>query len=238
MMANEQKNRIIDAYDSAQDAAANIKVGPTEKKIMTEAFPSNSHRAHDAKEETEEKKDQKVITGTVITRKKSFWRKLKDGFLGEDVGSVGSYIIYDVLIPAAKDTLEDLVKGSIEVLLRGEVKGSRTRRDGGRSYVSYSNYYKSDDRSSRRDTSYVNRARHDFSDIILKSRGEAEEVLSQLVDMVEDYGMASIADLYQMVGVPTNFTDNKYGWDNLSSASVSRVRDGYMLDLPKAILLD
>jgi hypothetical protein len=237
-MVSNVKTKIIDACDSAQDVAANIKVGPTEKRTMQEAFPANSHRTRDEKtEEPEEKKVQRVVTGPVITRKKSFWRKLKDSFLGEDVGSVGAYIIYDVLIPAAKDTLEDLVKGSVEVLLRGETRGSRTRRDGSRSYVSYSNYYKSDDRS-RRDSSYVNRARHDFSDIILKSRGEAEEVLSQLVDMVEDYGVASIADLYGMVGVSTSFTDNKYGWDNLSSASISRVRDGYMLDLPKAIPID
>ena len=91
-------------------------------------------------------------------------------------------------------------------------------------------YRKPGDIYERREPSLRNRSRHNFDDIILDSRGEAEEVLSHLVDLVDDYGMASVADLYDLVGITSNFTDNKYGWTNLSSASVSRVRDGYLID--------
>lgn len=198
------------------------------------SFPANSHRV---KNEKEEKKVEKIISGKVVTRKKSLGKKIHDFFFGDDGANVGAYIMYDVLIPAAKDTLEDLVKGSIEVLLRGESRGSRTHRDKGKSYVSYGNFYKSD-RDERREPSLRNRSRHNFDDVILDSRGEAEEVLSHLVDLTEDYGMASVADLYDLVGMISNFTDNKYGWTNLSNATVTRVRDGYLIDLPKTILLE
>ena len=78
----------------------------------------------------------------------------------------------------------------------------------------------------------------DFCDIVLDNRGEAEEILSQLVDLTIDYGAASVSDLYYMVGIASNHTDQKWGWKDLSSAYVARVRDGYMLKLPKTILID
>jgi hypothetical protein len=53
-----------------------------------------------------------------------------------------------------------------------------------------------------------------------------------------DYGQASISDLYELVGITANFTDNKWGWTDLRSSSVSRARDGYLLNLPRPILLD
>ena len=200
-------------------------------------FPSNAHKNREGKKE-ETKKVEKVITGKVVTRKKSLGKRIIETFIGDDVGSVSSYILYDVLIPAAKSTISDTVQGGIEMLLFGEKKGSRTKRDQGRSYVSYNNYSGSRRPSERREMTPQNRARHNFEDIILSSRGEAEEVLSHLVDLIMDYGQASVSDLYDLVGITGNFTDNKYGWTDLSHAGVSRARDGYLINLPKAILLD
>jgi hypothetical protein len=207
----------------------------TGAKTINMSFPSNAHRDREEKEEP--KRIEKVVSGVVVKRKKSLCRRFLETFIADDIHDVGSYIIHDVLIPAAKDTLYDLIKGSLEMSLFGDKKGSRTRRDQGRSYVSYNNY-SSNKRDERRDLSYKDRARHNFDDIILESRGEAEEVLSHLVDLTLDYGQASVSDLYDLVGITGNFTDDKWGWTNLSSASVSRVREGYMINLPKAILLD
>jgi len=212
------------------------------KKIVMN-YPGNSHRKRgEEREKPKREKVEKIIRGHVVKKKKSFFRKLADTFLGSDVPSVSGYIIHDVLIPAAKDTLEDLVKGSIEVLLRGETRGYRGGRGGsgggGRSYVRYDKASYRNDKEDRREPSSRNRARHNFDDIVLDSRGEAEEVLSTLVDLVEDYDVASVADLYDLVGIESSFVDTKYGWTNLSRASVSRVRDGYLIDLPRALPLD
>lgn len=201
-------------------------------------YPSNNHTKKQRVEKKEDKKVEKVTKGRVVKKKKSLGKKFTETFLGDDIESVSSYIIHDVIIPAAKNMMSDTVSNGVEMLLFGQVRGSRTRRDKGKSHVSYSNYYK-DDRSRRpSDRPARNRARHNFDDIILETRGEAEEVLSHLVDLTEDYGMASVADLYDLVGITSNFTDNKYGWDNLSSASVSRVRDGYLIALPRVIVID
>ena len=206
-------------------------------EILNSKFPSNAHRKKE--EKLEPKKVEKVIKGRVLQKKKSFGKKLVETFIGEDINSVGSYILYDVLIPAAKSTISDMVQGGIEMLLFGERKGSRTKRDGNRSFVNYGGMSSSS--SYRREERYVKpqiRNTHNFDDIVLANRGEAEQVLSHLVDLVIDYGQASVADLYDLVGITSNFTDNKYGWDDLSSASVSRSREGYLLNLPKPITLN
>lgn len=211
-----------------------------------ELFPANSHKAK-AQPKTEERKLEKVISGKVVQQKKSLGKKFAELFLGDDTRSVGEYILHDVLIQAAKSMICDMVGwgGAAEMILFGEKRGRNTRREGGRSYTSYGSYYKSTDRDrdggrrdSPRDISRTGRARHDFDEIVLETRGEAEEVLSHLVDLTIDYDMASVADLYDLVGITTNFTDNKYGWTDLERASVSRVRGGYLINLPRPVALD
>lgn len=206
---------------------------------MDAQFPSNSHKSR-AEQEEPKKVVKKVISGTVVKKKKTFWRRLTDAIFGEDVDSVSSYVVHDVLIPAAKNTLSDIVTGGIEMLLfGGDSRPNRARRSNrGGSYVSYNNYYNRSDRRDERQPSYRNRTRHNFDDIILESRGEAEEVLSNMVDLIEDYGMASVGDLYGFVGLACSYTDNKYGWTNLSSVRPIRVRDGYLLDFPRPMPLD
>lgn len=206
------------------------------KEILVEEFPSNSHKS---KKVVEERKLEKVVTGKVVTRKKTLGKRFQESFLGEESRNVGEYIIYDILIPAAKDMIVDTIKGGIEMMMYGEKRGRNITRDRGRSYhTSYGSYYRQNDREQnnrdhRRDISRTGRARHDFSQILLESRGEAEEVLENLCDQCATYNLATVADLYDLVGITSNFTDNKYGWTDLRDASVSRVRGGYELNLPR-----
>lgn len=212
-----------------------VDMGTEGIKSIKMAFPSNAHKNREDK--NERPKLKKVIRGTAVKRKKSLSKRFLETFIGEDINNIGAYILHDVLIPAAKSMIYDAFKGSLEMSLFGEKQGSRTSRDRGKSYVSYNNYA-SARRDIRPDISNKNRSRHNFDEIILQSRGEAEEVLSLLVDLVIDYGQATVGDLYDLVEIESNFTDNKYGWTDLSSANVTRTRDGYLLNFPKVILLD
>lgn len=57
--------------------------------------------------------------------------------------------------------------------------------------------------------------------------------MDELIDM---YGVVSVADLYDLVGITGNYTDNKYGWTNIRNAEpVRAMGGGYMLKLPKAL---
>ena len=55
---------------------------------------------------------------------------------------------------------------------------------------------------------------------------------------MDTYGLVRVADLKDLVGISDNYTDNKYGWTNIRNAEIVRVRDGYMIKMPKAVPID
>ena len=77
-----------------------------------------------------------------------------------------------------------------------------------------------------------------FEDVIFATRSEAEEVLTNLLDTISDYGNVSVADFYDMAGIPCNFTDHTCGWTELIGVKPVRIRDGYILNLPDVIDLE
>lgn len=198
-------------------------------------YTSNSHRSKETpKAKPEEKKVvQKVVTGTVKTKKKNELTKLADIFLPEDVQDVKSYVLMDVLIPAAKKLIDDVVTGGVHMWLYGSAGRSKSSGSG-TSYVSYRNY--SDPRDSR-PRAEARSSRYSYDDIVLESRGDAELVISQMDEMMETYGNVSVADLYDLVGKSCDYTDNRYGWTNIRNAEPVRVRDGWMIKMPRAIPL-
>lgn len=204
--------------------------------VVLDEFPSNSHKSREA-EVVEKKVTEKVIKGTVKKKKKSLISRVSDSMLEDSSSNVLEYIVWDVLVPAAKNTISDIIKGGLDMLLFGEgsAPSRQVRRERGKSYVSYRSYYDGD----RRDNYRVNhRATHNFDDLIFDRREEAEEVLNRLGDLIDEYNMASVADFYDMVGVTSNFTDQKWGWYNINTARVVRCRDGYTIRLPRTEELD
>ena len=204
---------------------------------MSEYKP-NSHKFKEEQKETslEKKKVEKVISGTAKTKKKTEIAKLADVFISEDVTNVKSYVLTDILIPAIKKLISDIVTDGIDMILYGG--SGRSKKTSNASKVSYRNYY---DRPNDRHTVNESRPRMEYSydKIFLESRGEAEEVLTRMDELIETYGFASVADLYDLVGITGSYTDNKYGWTNLRSAESVRVRSGeYLLKLPKALPID
>jgi hypothetical protein len=90
-----------------------------------------------------------------------------------------------------------------------------------------------------RDVSRRARANHEFDEIILESRAEAELVLEKLTDLIEQYDVATVADLYELVGISSSHVDQKWGWDDIRDSGAERVRGGgYLLSLPKTKPVD
>lgn len=198
-------------------------------------YKPNSHRFKEEQKSTsatERRKVDKVVSGTAKVRKKSEIRKLADNFISEDIQNIKSYVVTEVLIPTIKNTIWDAFTNSLDMVLFGGTGRNRRNTTAGR--VSYRNYY---DQGSERSS---DRARVGYSvdDIVLDSRGEAEEVLARMDELIDTYKMVRVADLYDLVGVTGNYTDNKYGWTNIRTAEVVRVRDGYKIKLPRALPID
>lgn len=201
-----------------------------------EEFKPNSHKSkEEARVSQQEKKVTQITKGSVKTKKPSDIKKFTDVFISEDMSSVKSYILVDVLVPAVKKAISDIVTNGIDMLLYGE--SGRSEKRSTASKVSYRSYYdKGNDRRDR--VSSRPREGYSYDDIYLDNRGEAEDVLERMEELQSVYGMVSVADLYDLVGITGKYTDNKYGWTDLRSASVVRTRDGYKIKLPRAIPLD
>lgn len=197
-------------------------------------YKSNSHRSREQQAKEREKKVEKVVTGKVIKKKKSGIRRFADEFISEDAKNVKSYVFGEVLIPAIKKAVLDIVTDGINMILYGDAGRGTKRSTADR--VSYRNYYDGGRSSSREDRGYSSRRSYD--DIILDSRGEAEEVLARMDELMDTYGLVRVADLYDLVGITGDYTDNKYGWTNIQRAEIVRVREGYVIKMPRAIPID
>lgn len=196
---------------------------------MENNYKPNSRKSkEERRENSSERKVEKVVKGSVKTKKKN---KFTDVFISEDAANVKSYVLMDVLVPAIKKAISDIVTDGIDMILYGET-GRTKKRSSNSSYVSYRSYSDKDRRDERRSS---HRSGYRYDDIILESRGEAEEVLERMDELLDTYGVVSVADLYDLVGITGNYTDNKYGWTNIRNAEPVRVRDGYMLRLPKPL---
>ena len=181
---------------------------------------------------------RQVAQGEV--KEKTLADKACEAFLSEDTRQVKDYILWDVVIPGIKNAVADAIIGGIEMALFGTTKGSRTRRGRSDTHVSYSSYYDSD--SSYSSSNRVGRSdrssRYDFSDIMLKTRGDAESVLTSMEELVNKYGEATVADLCSLSGISPKHTDNKWGWTDCRDFHYRRSGGGYVLDFNPPVYLD
>lgn len=198
---------------------------------------SNSYKSKEQQQENTlpEKRASKIISGTVKTKQKSGLTKFTDVFVAEDVNNVKSYLLSDVVVPAVKKLFSDIVTNGVDILLYGERGVSK--KSSPTSKISYTRYW--DQSSSRRESAVARpRAVYDYDNIVLDSRGEAENVLMALDDIMDTYKMVRVADLYDLVGITGRHTDHNYGWTDITSAKIERGRDGYTIKLPRALPLE
>lgn len=205
-----------------------------------EEFPSNSHKqTQKASAPEEERRVGKVISGTAKTRKKPVGRKFKDTFIVGSFASVRSYVLDDVFVPRMKETIADMGIGIIEQTFFGGGRSSASRgRGAGSGSGSYTPYGRYSGNSSpreepRREMTRRGRSQHDFDEIIIPSRAEAQDVLEKLYEQLSRYKEVKVSDLYDACDITWQYTDNRWGWTSLEGSGVQRVSSGgYILNLP------
>jgi len=218
-----------------------------------ENFPSNAHhpkKVNPATANTEKPAEQprvtRVVEGEVIRRKKSIGKRFLESYFGDTKG-IGRAVLDEILIPKAREMVFEAGKDALDRALFPDPRGVGHRRGSARGGVT--NYrafggavakavaFREDPRQS---LSHRARATHNFDEIILSSRREGESILAQMFEVVERFDAVTVADLYEMVNVDPSYTDRKFGWTGvmLAGAGVDRVKEGYLLDLPRPEALD
>lgn len=195
-------------------------------KSMTVNYTGNSHRAK-AAVPSEREAIKPVVTGPVVKRDKSFLHKASDAIFGKSDGSVTDYLMFEVFIPAAKKTLYDAVTGGLAHIFGDPrlASGAQGSRPGYTSYNTVRN--RPESRVATRQ-----RGSNQPEDLIVQTRSEAEDVLDGLRILVNEFGIATVADYYSLARITPSFTDNKWGWTDLRTANFRPVNGGYLITLP------
>ena len=181
-----------------------------------------------------ESREIRKVEKVEVVQKETVAKKTVTRFFGGDPKDVAIYTLRDVLLPALKETLLDIIcKGSERLIMGDNAPINRNfRLHNGRidQYTSYNSMYDGPSRLN------VNRARsrYDFADILIDSRPKAEDILSRMNDLLDNYGVVRVSDFYNEVGVTGVYTDQNWGWTDLRGSSVRQVRGGWVIEMPQA----
>ncbi len=184
------------------------------------------------KEENERPPTQKVVNGQVVRKKPTKTSRFLSLMIADDIPSVKEYILLDVIIPGCKDIISDVIKGSIDQLMYG---GDRryTNAKQSSNYTTYNMYRNNKYSNNTRAEQQPARNTNIFTEVYLQSRTDADNVISELNSIVEQYGEATVADYNQCVGIAGKYTDCNFGWSDLRYLSPTRRRQGWTIGLMK-----
>lgn len=239
-------------YNKIQ-AKNNMEVG---KGVESQGNPE--HKNNDVS--SERPKLQSVVGKAPKKVQRSLFSRLISGVAGpEGVSGIGGYVAEEIVKPAIKNILFDTLTSSVSMFLFGE-RGMANRHRGYNNYNAPRNDYTrsynsqpparpSNDRyynnqpprDDRNNAAPRNVSRYGVDDYTIDSHHDASHVLVALTEYAEKYGSASIADYYDLIRVPTQYTDNNHGWrhDAISAARiVPDRRGGFIIKFPPAEVLN
>lgn len=185
------------------------------RKLRLDKLPSNNL--------TTPNEEVSIITGGVKTR--------RGGGLAREVRNIGNSLFAEIVMPAIKSAVVDFFSNGVNMMMFGS--DSQPRRGQPRSY---NKQYRERRRSGGRQRSpnrRIERTQEVFEDIFFDRRDDAQLVLGRMMELVADYGQASIGDLYSLVGLASNITHEGWGWDDLSRVRVHYSSEGYVVDFPE-----
>ena len=196
---------------------------------------SNSNKS---KQLAEQKKEpiQPVVSGA-SRKKRGFFATTRDVFISDDAGTIGHYIVMEVLVPAIKAAISTIFKDGIDILLYG-ANGNPNRQRNNAGRVSYSGFY--NDRFSKQPEPQKSPARFGYDELEYGTRDEAVDVVNAMDDLLNMYGKVSVADMYELSNATPEYTYNNYGWSRPSIVDIRTVStivrrgDSYSIRMPKA----
>ena len=208
------------------------------KKIVEEIRETKETKSYDKAAEH----GKKVIKGKAIQKKKSAARLAAETFLMKDLAMVKSHMIEDVIMPNLYVGLSDIFHGLIDIIFSNTVANGQFRNDKKKPVeydkASWRNYGRASGvgKVSGQGNAPLRAKRksREIDELYLESEADAIAVLDDLRWRISEYGEATVYDLYDAVGISTDYTDQSWGWTNLDEADAVRVRGGsYLLRMPR-----
>lgn len=209
-------------------------------------YQNNSNKAKGGNDPQQpEKKIERITSSQVIVRKKGPWRTFKSLIIEADMSSVGRFVWLDLLVPTIKNVIVDTAEQGIKRLVYGDLRASyrptlpsSSMGIGRQGLTTYTPYNQAslpmraqDPRTMQGLPSRTVAA--DARGYIISSKEDAEDVLTMLATVIDRYEVVTVADLHEMLGLPSNHVDHRWGWIDVRNAQIRQVREGWILELPR-----
>lgn len=193
-------------------------------EINMEDIKPNSHTYKQEKRKNLVEKDALARSG----KKKE--NGLMNKFFSEDFYFIKEWLLFDLLIPGIKNTILDM----LSMMFFGETsERSKTNRKNPIRRDYRSEFDKGRSSRRRREEYDEDDDKIEYDNIILKRRSDAEDIIREMRKLIRDDGACTIADLLDMVGEDSKFTDNDWGWDDKEDFGIRQVRNGFLIDVCK-----
>ena len=196
---------------------------------------SNKYREKSKKEDY---RLEKITKGTVKKSQSSSLQKFTKAFIPEDSKSIKDYII---------EESPNLIKSFLRRLFQNLLDSYLP--ENGRYGPSNKSIFGTRNSGTRYDairvggsagtgikTRNVNTV-YEYENVTFQIYEDAQDVLDNLYDCLERYEKVRVFDLYDLAGVSANAVDRNYGWTDLMGTRIISTKDGWVIDLPRAIPL-
>ena len=200
--------------------------------------PANKSKDRNAVEE--ERRVEKVTKGTAKKKQSTALQKFAKGFIPEDSKSIKEYVVEEA--PGfILSFLRRLFQNLLDTYLPENGKYRDTTRRGSifgsNSSVRYDKIQGSSASSGAGVRARSTNTVYEYENLTFEDYADAQEVLDGLYDCLDRYEKVRVLDLYDLAGVCTTATDRNYGWTDLRGVRIISTKEGWVIDLPRAIPL-
>lgn len=211
-----------------------------EIRMPESSVKDNSNKAKQEMTTVSNHKISPITKGEM--RKRNLADRFAEVFFEGTLNDAVDYMVNELAIP----TIKNGIISAIEVIFYGgSSRGSSTsaRRGDNVPYYTFSvgrNQSQSSNsgRAPRKQTDTkeveIAKKRYDPRRIRVEERGMAERVLEELKHTLKIYGQVSVQQLFDLVGIDSDWTSTSYGWfaGELDNARVRPCPGGWCFELP------
>ncbi len=191
--------------------------------ISPNQYPSNSYVSKSKELATTESQ----LSGPTTRKKASIAKKIEHQFFKSTVKDAATYVLRQVLLPAATKTVNDMLHKFIDSLMGQNGYTSKDMNDS--PYVSYRRYY---DEPRRTVVGYDERRAPD--EIEFYTKDDAIKALKFLQRRIANDGSVQVGTFYDYCHQGTTHTDFDWGWFALDEVGAIFNGKKWTLDLPAA----
>ena len=186
------------------------------------------------------KKNITPVVSGAIEAKRPATRRFFDFLFAESPKALSRKVGRDVVVPRLKAGMEEALNSFIAGMFWGDaanrpisgiVKGTVLR--GG--VVNYSAASTNPTMMARQ--ALPQRSSGNYKDLILPTQQSAEVLLANMYALLNEYRIVAVADLYELAEMTPAISDDAYGWTSLEGSRISKIREGYLLELPRPTLI-